>query len=460
MPILILGGGIAGLAAAKTLVDQGHEVIIIEARDRLGGRIDTTKLSDGKTIVERGANWVEAVGNNPVLAGKNLQTFPTDYKKFTLYKDGEEVEPESEEIFGVDNLIFHFMDKKYRDVSQLKDKSVADIFEEFFASPNSKHFAEHKAMMKEMLRLLITSDDPLELEKLGAAHFHSRRTRAGQAVAGLKPIEEIPLLVINGYNRVVEDLKKYLEKSGKATIYLQHTITDISASQNTSSITCVHHGQQIKFAGQGVVCALPVSVMQQLMQKNAIHPPLPARHQEGLAAMQMGVMNKVILQFEKQFWDSTHFIGWFDGENAVTAVNQNAANKGSNLLVVYYTGERAKFKSDDTAVIKQTIDELKQIYGDAAVTTKLQSSLVTRWHEDPFAQGSYSVMPVKATVTARSDASQPIADRQMVFAGEHVAHYPGTVHGAFVSGQQAANQLVAMLTPENNSKPSAPSRGM
>jgi choline dehydrogenase-like flavoprotein len=88
--VLVIGAGIAGLRAAEVLVSNGRRVIVLEARDRLGGRIYTDR--SWGVPVELGASWIHGVENNPIAAlaaAKGIKTQATDYESNTYGADGK-----------------------------------------------------------------------------------------------------------------------------------------------------------------------------------------------------------------------------------------------------------------------------------------------------------------------------------------------------------------------------------
>lgn len=199
-----------------------------------------------------------------------------------------------------------------------------------------------------------------------------------------------------------------------------------------------------EFSADYAVVTVPLGVLK--AGAIAFAPALPERKQTAIRNMAMGVLNKVALAFPRAFWptedDFINYIGARPGEWPEFV---NLAHYTGDPVLIALTGGRfarsleprtdAEIASDATRVLrtlfKTTVPELTGV-------------IVTRWMRDSFAHGSYSHLPVGATVDDYTALARPVVDR-LFFAGEAtISDYPATVHGAFLSGTRTAKRIAAL----------------
>ncbi|KAJ4166791.1 hypothetical protein NW765_008717 [Fusarium oxysporum] len=207
-----------------------------------------------------------------------------------------------------------------------------------------------------------------------------------------------------------------------------------------------------------VVCTIPLGV---LKQNNIVfNPPLPSWKTDVVERLGFGILNKVVLVYDKIFWDhDRHIFGVLrESSNRLsTSQKDYAANRGrffqwlnvSNTtglpcLIALMAGEagfETEHSSNDSLVAEAT-EVLRSVFGqDVPYPVE---AMVTRWGSDRFARGSYSsaapgMQPEDYDVMAR-----PVGN--LFFAGEHtIGTHPATVHGAYLSGLRAASEVLETL---------------
>ncbi|UJR21936.1 hypothetical protein I4U23_025005 [Adineta vaga] len=198
--------------------------------------------------------------------------------------------------------------------------------------------------------------------------------------------------------------------------------------------------------------AVLVTVPLGVLKENIIQfdPPLLEEKQSAIDRLGFGNLNKVVLCFDKVFWDSNHTL--------FAHVNASTSSRGElflfwcftkpPVLIALVAGDAANVVecATDDVIIGRTLVVLRNIFGSAAVPSP-KESLVTRWKSDPFARGSYSYVAVGASGDDYDILSRPVeypGDRipRLYFAGEHTnRNYPATVHGALLSGLREARRI-------------------
>ncbi|KAL4865718.1 hypothetical protein BDV12DRAFT_174225 [Aspergillus spectabilis] len=187
-------------------------------------------------------------------------------------------------------------------------------------------------------------------------------------------------------------------------------------------------------------------------------PPLPAWKQGAIDRLGFGVMNKVILAFDKPFWDTERDMFGLLREptNRVSMVQEEyAANRGRfylfwncikttglPVLIALMAGDAAHQaeRTPDAEIIAEVMSQLRNVFKHAAVPDPLET-IITRWASDKFTRGTYSYVAEEALPGDYDLMAKPIGN--LYFAGEATCGtHPATVHGAYLSGLRAASEII------------------
>lgn len=418
--VLVLGAGIAGLAAARTLTEAGLNVIILEARDRIGGRMWTDN-SLGMPL-DLGASWIHGVKGNPIakLAAQwNIKTTPTDYENFSTFNEqGNELstdeEAQMEELF----------DSIYSEVEQMQedtddDMSLQDAFDQVISSRNLS--AEELRRLNFYIQAETSLEYGADPNDLSLWNWDQDEELGGEEV-----------VFPGGYNQITDGLAKGLDIRLGVKVEVISYGSDGVDVETTSGT----------FSADKVIVTFPLGVLKQAVIK--FDPPLPESKQGAIDRLAMGVLNKVYLKFPEVFWDEEvegfGYIGeelgeWNDWLSFVPYIDQP-------VLMAFHGGSKgfALEELSDEEIISGAMKTLRVIYGDEI--PEPQGYLITRWGKDPLAFGSYSHIPPFASGDDL-DALFESVDDVLYFAGEAThREFPGTVHGAYLSGIAAAQEIL------------------
>jgi len=417
--VLVLGAGIAGLAAARTLADKGLSVIILEARDRIGGRI-WTDSSLGLPL-DLGASWIHGVQGNPVakLAKDfGVKTVATNEDNGVVFNfDGSEIS-DSEYVKMQD-----LFESIYEEVVQLQESADDDMpLQQAF----DQVIASRDLSTEDLRRLQFVIQGNFALE-LGADPDHLSLWEWDQD-------EEFggdEVVFPGGYHQIIEGLAKGLD------IRLGEQVTGISYGADGVDVQT----SSGVFVADKAVVTFPLGVLKQAGVR--FDPPLPQSKQSAINRLDMGVLNKVYLKFSKVFWDAgvetISYVGedvgeWCDWLSFETYV-------GEPVLMAFHGGAKgyAIEEFSDDEIIAGAMKTLRVIYGDEVPDP--DGFLITRWGKDPLAFGSYSHIPPFASGDDYDALFEPVDD-VLFFAGEATSReYPATVHGAYLSGVAAAGEI-------------------
>ncbi|VXD20438.1 FAD-dependent oxidoreductase [Planktothrix paucivesiculata] len=417
--IIIIGAGIAGIAAAKTLKSQGFKVTILEARDRIGGRIYTDKTLGFP--VDLGASWIHGIQNNPI--GKLAHDFNIGIKQTNdyhvdFYTNNQNKIPDSE-LEKAESLYEKIIARaKSWSENQEQDVSVNQAVNRFF-KPDNLSLRQAK-----LVNWLLTSEILIEtgadLEKLSIWELDEDEAFDGE-----------DYLFPNGYEQIIQNLAQGLE------IKLQHPVTEIQYNNQQVTVKT----PQGDFSGSAVLITIPLGVLKANQVK--FIPELPQDKKTAIQKFNLGVLNKVVLKFPQVFWEKSYeFLGYLPESSPNFTVFMNYDYYNSSPMLMALTGGSFA-RSLETMTQQQLTDKimavLREMYGNSIPNP--QEILVTRWSSDPYTLGSYSYIPPGTTAKERDSLASPV-NNMLFFAGEATSRqYPATVHGAYLSGLREAQRI-------------------
>ncbi|KAG5304577.1 amine oxidase/SWIRM domain-containing protein [Histoplasma capsulatum G186AR] len=278
--------------------------------------------------------------------------------------------------------------------------------------------------------------------------------------------------VVGGYQQVPRGLWSFPDKLDVRT---NKTVTKISydprgSSSNKTSVHC-ENGEIIQ--ADKIVITAPLGVLKKGSIK--FEPPLPEWKTGPVNRLGFGTMNKVILVFEKPFWDCERdMFGLLREPTTKNSLSQSdySQNRGRfylfwnciktaglPVLIALMAGDAAHQaeRMTDSEILSEVTSQLRNIFKHIAVPDPLET-IITRWGQDKFANGSYSYVGTEALPGDYDLMAKPIGN--LYFAGEATCGtHPATVHGAYLSGIRAASEILeSIIGPITFHKPLVPTR--
>lgn len=415
--VLIIGAGIAGLAAARRLADEGYSVIVLEARNRIGGRVWTN--NDLGIPLDMGASWIEGIDGNPLMEianANNIETQPTDEDSVIVYDtDGSELSDEKEA----------YMDELDEAIDEAADGLSEETDEDIPLSAAVAQVAEELDEEDMILLNFVSSDNILmnyaaDAEDLSILYYDEEKEESGGDV-----------LFPGGYVQIANVLAAGLD------IRLEHIVDHIDYSDGVEVST--DHGT---FTADYAIVTLPLGVLKR--GSVTFDPPLPEDKQGAIDRLGMGLMNKLFLRFSDVFWDADYEMfdyvsedgrwqSWYDFSNVVDEPVLLGFNAGRRGLEV------ESLSDEDT--VADAMRTLRIIFPDAPDPIDW---VLSRWASDPFAGGSYSYARVGSTPEDYDTLAETV-DEVLLFAGEATERLASAgVDGALMSGLRAAEELLSL----------------
>jgi monoamine oxidase len=421
--VLIIGAGIAGLAAAQRLHAAGWDALIVEARDRIGGRVWTDRGMDGIAL-DMGASWIHGTEGNPltiITSENDILTVVTDSDAAALYHtDGRAyTDAESAALESCLDDLFDQVDETRESLDA--DRALGDVI----AAVRRDLGLNDAREIDYAINSRIEHEYAADVSELSAWWYDNADDFDGDHV-----------VFPDGYVQIADVLARDLGSS----IRLSHVVSQIAYADDGVTVTTDRSVLRAPYA----ICTLPVGVLQ--AGNVAFDPPLPARKRDAIAQYHSGVLNKTYLRFPTVFWDAdATWLGYVSAEKGVWSEWLNLLDvTGQPILLGFNAGQYGlQIESlSDAAIIDAAMQTLRTIYGDAIPDPT--DARITRWGQDPFARGSYSSLAPGGTPDTYIALGE-IVSGVLAFAGEatHPTH-PATVHGALMSGWRAADDLMRL----------------
>jgi monoamine oxidase len=418
--VVVVGAGMAGAAAAAELVRAGHSVCVVEARDRVGGRVHSIR-DFCEQPVEAGAEFIHGVGAatwpDARAAGVDVRPCPLtsgtmfNFGGRTLWLPWSLLHPGVWPSFPILWWIGRF---KGPDVS-------------------AREFLDRlrlRGRARLMAQMVLTGHLPGDLDQVGMQGLLDDNVL--QLETGLNH------RVAQGYDTVVEHITRGLDiRFG--------FVTDTIHWGEGEAVVRASDGRELR--ARAVVTTLPLGVLRS--GRVRFVPDLPASKREAFDGLLAGPVLKILLRFEAAFWPI-----WLANlpcpVGPVTLywpVFYGAGKDAPAVLTAYATGPRAARLSamSDAEALDVVLADLRRLFPKSDPHGRLLAHRRIDWSTDPFACGGYTlVCPGGAGARAKLAA----ADTGTLFWAGSATATPAiaaTVESAYLSGIRAAREARASL---------------
>ncbi|CAH0731155.1 unnamed protein product, partial [Brenthis ino] len=451
---IVVGLGSAGATAASTLAKAGRRVLALEAQDRIGGRVKTVPFGDG--VVEEGAEWIHGTGMSRVYETaikSNISVVPQDLT-FKVYK--------SDGSMANDSLINELLDyclariedppEKPEALGKFITRSLLDYLKE--NHPDVLKDEDFVNEFLELMNLLINNYEASDDWNDVSAQTEYKELDGHQHMSwhryGYKTFFDI---LLNTYNN----------GPGWPTldIKLNKEVTLIKWPKNSTGNVEVVCKDGDVYRANNVIVTVSLGVLKERHSKLFL-PSLPQEKVKIIEKISIGVMDKVILNFEKQWLPSGKFFGFFWRAEEKKKVSKEdywttrifacSTPMGSRTAITFWTsGEVGKLVETlpEDVVKRKVMGLLRQFLGKDLTVPEPTGMIRSKWFSNPFTRGSYTYdnLLMHEYPNARATLGEPLVDEagvpKVLFAGEatDLIHF-STVHGASDSGYREAMRLL------------------
>ena len=428
---IVVGAGVAGLTAARLLTAAGQRVVVLEARDRVGGR--THSQRSGGLVTDRGASWIHGIDDNPLYAAAEAFGMPMTELTVGSYQ------PDSRPI------AYYDPDGVRLGPAQV-DAFAADVrtFDERLAATvaASTHGTSYETVVETTLAELAWPAD--RTERVREFLRHRTEEQYGVWIGDLDAhgldddqVEGDEVVFPEGFDVLATHLAEGLD------VRLEQVVTGL---QWGADGVVVHCGGP-DWAAHRTIVTVPVGVLKS--GALAIEPPLPEPLAGALDRLEMNHFEKVFLRFRERFWAPDVYAirrqgpaaAWWHSWYDLTPLH------GVPTLLTFAAGPCAQAIRDwtDEAITESVLAALREIHPDADLTPT--SVEVTHWRDDPFARGSYAYMSVGSTTDDHDVLATPVGG-VLHLAGEATwTEDPATVTAALRSGHRAVENVLGRQVP-------------
>jgi len=429
--VVIIGAGFAGLAAAAGLRKSGLSVLILEARDHVGGRAWTRHEPDLAAPIELGAEFIHGrvCDTFELLREVGQAALDTSGAHWTL-RDGQ-LTQNTEDVFG--------------QIQQALERSKAleqpDVpFEQWLRGSDRYGLSPAAAALARTFVEGFDAADPAQV----STHFVAREWGAG----GM--LDSPQFRPLGGYSSVLAALAGVLDRR-HVRLQLQTRVREARWGPGSVEIDALFLDQPFTVQATCAIVTLPLGVLQAPEgTEGAVRfvPALDAKR-SALDALISGPVLKLNLRFRSAFWDELeggkfHDAAFFHSTETPFPTFWTPRPLRAPLLIAWIAGPKAARLSTCTTpeIVHQALASLSSLFGKRAGDhLQLEAAYLHNWQTDPLARGAYSYIKAGGG-SARSALAQPLADT-LFFAGEatDTEDQAATVTGALQSGERAAREV-------------------
>jgi monoamine oxidase len=429
--VAIIGAGAAGLAAAATLSTHGYRICLLEARDRIGGRIATRLEQNVAVPIELGAEFVHgrAPATHRWLRRNNVALIDAPEERWLLrsgkLRRGDALFPELKSRLGA-------LRRPPKDLP----------FKDYIEGTTRTRLPRR---VREFALMLVEGYDAADASRVST--YSTLDEWCGSGAADAQTFRPQ-----GGYDSLLRVLTSAFEQS-RVHMNLRSIVREVRWKRGEVAIVTTQHGETREVVAPRAIITLPVGILKlPASAPNSVRfvPALTAKR-PALAGLGTGLVIKIVLKFREPFWEKIEgdrYAGaaFFHAPRAAFPTFWTTLPVRTPLLTAWAAGPSAAHLAgrSEANLVRAALECLSSVFaGHERHVAACETAYVHDWQSDPFACGAYSYAVAGGT-GARKRLARPL-DGTLFFAGEaaDTSGESGTVTGALASAHRAVRQLLA-----------------
>lgn len=416
---VIVGAGLAGLAAAYSLRQAGWEVTLLEARNRIGGRVFSYALPENRNLIcELGAEWI---GESHERIRAYCQEFglPLQLHRFSdhLLRNGVFSRPGQWSYSPAAKTAWEELLRQYPHLTDEQRREIDRL--------DWWTFLERKGFPREDLLLREFSDSTDFGESI----------RCVSALAALAEYaessehNEMDYKLVGGNSRLIDEFTKRI---GQENLRTRSKVTKI---QQAAGLVTVHAGTE-QFPADACICTIPTAALGRI----EFDPPLSAGKRRAIDQLRYARIIKSSILYSERFWRNENFSMISDTTSQYFFHSTQNQPGVEGILTSYAVGDKADvLASQDNSRRQALINrDLMDCFPQAARLARGIASYA--WQTDEYTAGAYALYGPGQWYELRPLLQEPHG--KVLFAGEHLADWQGFMEGAIETGEAAAASLL------------------
>jgi monoamine oxidase len=444
--VIVIGGGIAGLVAAFELKRQGHDPLILEAQERVGGRVHTLRDFAPGLYAEAGAMRIPRVHDLTLaycdLFGLELRPFVMGNPKTLVHVNGlrmtnEEADREPHRLPF--ELAEHERGKTWTQLWNGATREFQARYEAEGLDALEKILHEYDHFStREFLRDRGFSEGALELyavmsfreSNMNAAVVEQLREIVGRSFEDMQEIA-------GGMDRLPDAFYRKLSDNIRFGAVVERI------EQDEHSVTVHYRTLTDRFSVRGdyAVCSIPFSVLRDIETA----PAFSRAKQRAIRELNYNASAKILFQTRSRFWETEDGIvgGTTTTDLPIRRIcypsHSDPDDRRGTLLASYTWGQDALRwgAMDEETVLEQALEDVAKIH--PSIRTEFEVGAFYDWYADPFARGAFALFEPEQQTRLQNDIVAP--EGRVHFAGEHTSLYHAWIQGALESGIRAAKEI-------------------
>lgn len=416
--VVVIGAGLAGLAAAYQLRKRGVDVVVLEARKRVGGRVFTYTIDPVQKLnVEMGGEWISKAQKRILALCDELQIpLQDNHLKAHLYYNNKYAKPDEWSV----------SEAWQRKLSKLKIDFV-DL------RPEEQTEMDKLDWWRYLLNNGCDGAD-LDIQNLLDSIDFGESIRQVSAYAALNHFttvaerKDLPLKIAGGNSRLAEAMA---DKIGRDRIKTGCPVLKIE--QGTRVKVICANGEV--YEADKIICTIPTQAIKNIQWS----PALPVDKIDAINELQYSRVHKSALLYNRRFWKDESFDIVTDSTPHFIYHGTKLQQSPKGVLIAYAIGDKAEVMARQTdnmrgLMVQQT---LQPVFG--LTKPMLEKQFNYYWGDDPYSKGAYSIYRPGQWFRLRPVLQRPFL--HTYFAGEHIADLQASMEGAVVTGENAAAMI-------------------